>query len=716
MSGSSNRLKKTIDSLHDEMEIAEYAKVGLGNKKRRTPRKQMAERTKKRKRLERQDIAAAGVAEEDVEEEPKTRLRGSRVAMQEGVIQDSLLFKGDEEYGTDEDGDDAGESSDDESDGLDNDEAEDESSSEDEDEGKEAVEDEEGDIEEGDEYDVIDEEEEEEEEDEDVKPLAKAKKPKKVKFSKATKKKEKTVRAKKSVLRDDDGNPIKAAKLHRRKKRKRPMYRMKNFKSQRMVERHGDAIGAHLQGNSHLAIRRLEQLAADAPAAPQVYSSLGMVYEEMLNRDDHTDWKENLEVAKKAYGSYHVNSLLCKKDYMAWVRAADTARDVSDLYSIAMREEGPHEHRKNKLHWVQEALKDYQSADNLKPPGLDIPAKLAASHMELGNLSEALTILTDLKKHPRQTHKTWMLYADLMLRIGHECTQWNKGDEMNPNYMFRRWLRKYSRIFDWQERRLQALSLALESAAGSASCRKIINWTMQRAKEKSKPIALLVDDAAIYDNSRWHVDSYESQQNNEDALDDEAETMVEDGIPRRLLTRTLNLDDARAELLAKNKSELDVFDEETETLGDSEADDRADAREELVKSHRREIMDLVGARLQEKKAVTVDPSRSSDLPVAASCTTVCGIASELIKHCLGLEQFEGGRLVAESVSLYLKERSAMREKRVHANLEFERKQRSTASDVLLNRETYDEVSQQCELVFCTSHQQANLELLFCTER
>jgi hypothetical protein len=377
-----------------------------------------------------------------------------------------------------------------------------------------------------------------------------------------------------------------------------------------------------------------------------------------------------------------------------------------------MREEGPDEHRKHKLHWVQEALKDYQSADNLKPPGLDIPAKLAASHMELGNLSEALTILTDLKKHPHQTHKTWMLYADLMLRIGHECTQWNKGDEMNPNYMFRRWLRKYSRIFDWQERRLQALSLALEAAAGSVSCRKIINWTMQRAKEKAKPIAMLVDDAAIYDNSRWHVDSYESQQNNDDALDDEAETMVEDGIPRRLLKNTLNLDEARAELLAKNKREIDTFDEETETLDQSQADERLDEREELIKNHRRDLMDLVGAHLQGKKAVHADPSRSSDLPVAASCTTVCGIASELIKHCLGLEQFEGGRLVAECVSLYLKERSAMREKRVHANLEFQRKQRSTASDVLLNREAYDEVRQLCNFSSCTLPQQANYEVMF----
>jgi hypothetical protein len=139
-------------------------------------------------------------------------------------------------------------------------------------------------------------------------------------------------------------------------------------------------------------------------------------------------------------------------------------------------------HRDERRWWLEEAKNDYQTADNLKAPGVDIPAKLASVMIELGLISEALTLLTDLKNHPdyESSYKAWLLYADLMLRIGHECRQWNRGVQNTDNYMLRRWLRKLSRSFDWQERRLQALSKALEAACGSKSCSIFMQWPKSR--------------------------------------------------------------------------------------------------------------------------------------------------------------------------------------------------------------------------------------------
>ena len=49
-----------------------------------------------------------------------------------------------------------------------------------------------------------------------------------------------------------------------------------------MAEQHGDALGAHVRGKPGLALRKLRRVAQVAPSAPQIYSSLGMVYEDML--------------------------------------------------------------------------------------------------------------------------------------------------------------------------------------------------------------------------------------------------------------------------------------------------------------------------------------------------------------------------------------------------------------------------------------------------
>ena len=119
---------------------------------------------------------------------------------------------------------------------------------------------------------------------------------------------------------------------------------------------------------------------------------------------------------------------------------------------------------------------------------------------------------------------------------------------------------------------------------------------------------------------------------------------------------------------------------------------RVNEYDEIVSAERGSVVEPYGAKTSLHSEVIVAETRLVTLPVAASCTVVCGIASELIKHCLGLEQFEGGRLVAECVSFYLIKRAAMRKNRVQATLAFERKQSSVASDILLHREVYDEVS------------------------
>ena len=151
------------------------------------------------------------------------------------------------------------------------------------------------------------------------------------------------------------------------------MYRLRNFNSFKMAQRHGDALAAHARGNFALAIQKLKEVARDAPSAPQVYASLGMVYEDMLKesksryleskaRGDaattctipepeeptgETDTQavtqspsitpfipnpllqEQRDLAKKAYGSHHISAVLCKKDFSLWVRSGNCAIDIA---------------------------------------------------------------------------------------------------------------------------------------------------------------------------------------------------------------------------------------------------------------------------------------------------------------------------------------------------------------------------------------------------
>lgn len=684
-SARKERMRKEFDTLHREMEIAEYARTTGGHYRRMVPRSKALSRTKKRKLLEKSDATETAMHVIDHEDQP-SRLRGSKRALDEDVIHGSHIFP-EAERDVESDEDDALESEE---------------------------------IEENDEADLEDVEEQDEEVEEDDNDA------------------EEDI-----AVNDSSKKPARKKGATRPKQRKRQMFRMRNFKSMRMAQRHGDALGAHARGQSRVAVETLEQVAADAPAAPQVYSSLGLVYEGLLSesrskgdrpQEDAASIQQQIDLAKKAYGSYHVAAVLCKKDFTLWVRAADTAGEVASLYTSAMRvpdvsSENLEDYRSEKKKWLEEAKKDYTAADNLNPPGIDVPAKLAVTHIELGNLSEALTLLTDLKnrKPPsneksvtqkfrqrsdfERSYKAWTLYADLMLRIGHECLQWNYGVRTNENYMFKRWLRKYSESFDWQERRLQSLCLALEAAAGSESCRQLVIWTKQRALRNSKNIA---DEEAI----RWGGDAYENAgvvENviqsvntngvNEGVDDSVSKTDISDTGTTNGNADTVQLHDKeyeskkfqseKEELLSRNRAELAALDEEMASNGLTSDSEAVQARQNMIRNHRASIVKLVGefhAKVAAEESTT-NAKVSEPLPISASCATVFELASELMKHCLKLDLYDAGILVADAVSSYFKERASLHERRMALNRTFTHRQQSTDDLVLLNIEPYDDVQE-----------------------
>ena len=380
---SKDEIRQDIETLHKEMELAQYARGTSGNPVRRVPTSQRSERNRKRKALEEEDDE---IMLENIDERPG-RLRGARMAQTQTVLDASQVFFGSQQLEPEEEEQDkeslpakqsqqiVGElsGSDEEGEDDDNEEGED------------------GD---GDEEDADYEEDDGDDEGEE------------------------------GQSGDEDDNnkqtdPTSAKQVNKPMgKRKRKIFRLKNFRSQRMAQRHGEAMGAHARGLPKMAIFKLKQIAAEAPSAPQIYSSLGLVYDGMLKEcqrkyqqaegttepaketdaekdkeDDEDDDKdeendenvyldgeitpdpalaEQLKLAKKAYGAYHIAALLCKKDFSLWVRAADSACEIVELHTqVMLLSDIPDEvreyHRSEKLRWLAEAKSDYQAADNLRP-------------------------------------------------------------------------------------------------------------------------------------------------------------------------------------------------------------------------------------------------------------------------------------------------------------------------------------------------------------
>jgi hypothetical protein len=180
-----------------------------------------------------------------------------------------------------------------------------------------------------------------------------------------------------------------------------------------------------------------------------------------------------------------------------------------------------------------------------------------------------------------------------------------------------------------------------------------------------------------------------------------------DAVSQSAARPDFSLDKAREALLEKNRLELAAFDKETEKRGrrpdSDESRQRAHERSALVDSHRKSVVDHIGMLYQHQAARQSDngykgvANALEPLPIAASCSTVCSIASELMLHCLRIDLFQFGRLVGEAVSSYLKERASLLESRIAKNRSFAQRQKSTDESVLLHLESYDEVS-----VFVTS--------------
>ena len=782
----SERLRETLDTLHREMDVAEYSRTKGGQRKRVTPKELSKGKTRKRKLLEQEDAKA--MEEEDEEESDSdddngdnnnrnktARLRGSRVSLEDAVIEGSLPLaaasrsrQSSQQQGEDEEGGSEDEDEDDSGDEEEEDDDEDAGSGEEE-------EDQEMEEEAGEQRKI-------ETKDAAAAPAKKTRGPYK-KRSAADKKSKK------------DKKPGSNSKKGRRR-----LYKLKNFKSFRMAQRHGDALGAHARGLPQLAIAELKKVARDAPSAPQVYSSLGMVYRDMFvtarnnimaargeNAEEAvlevtegvsekdaaaeevadansnfvpTVYREALDLAKRAYGSYHIAAILCKKDYDLWIRAADTACDIADLmgdisvYNIHAEERDVLLCKKEQEQWYNEAKNDLQTADNLKPPGLDVPIKLASVYMELGHFSEALTLWTDLLQRSSLTeqfrHTAWLLYAECMLHIGHECQQWNAGNEANDNYMFRRWLRKWSSTFDWQERRLQALVLAMEAAAGSNACQHLMAWMRlrdverrqqveKRKKEQERQDAEKKDAVTIAkENSSNNTDNVppanaDAGFEEDDIYPDEMD--IEDTPdPMAPIEGDAEYEAEKELLLQNNELELNTFDQTTanmkQVLGNDNGDDsqsdktsalkeRRDARKKIVAQHQRQMSKMedeykrraaideglaqeagAKAQLQEDSILDLDSQHleasaytdGRSAPLAASCRTITSIAAELMKHLLEMELYKGGRMAGEAVALYMKERAKVHDKKMQDREK--RKQQANPLGSLLLTQTlnYDEVS------------------------
>lgn len=665
------RQRREIESLHQEMEVTGYAKGKTGHRQRKVPRDVSKIRTQKRKLLEAVDDRERAILGEedevtnDNEKDPepriiRKRLRGSKAATENNVIRGSLVFQTSRvsHWSKDASGD--------------NDKNRNYNFS--------GV---------GNECDNEVDEEKEEGQYLNKEFIETDSKDQHVKG-------ESLRSMSPPVISQKQGKSSRSGKST---KKRRKMYRLRNFQSFKMAQKHGDALSLHARGFHKLAIEKLKAVALAAPSAPQVYSSLGMVYEDMLkeSRKRYQEEKTSISsgdipiiqnkkqikdttndkipdplladqriIATKAYGSHHVAAILCKKDFTLWVRAGDSAVDISNVHhDVITLPNLPKElrdyHMFEKRRWQNEALRDYGVADNLKPPGIDVPAKLALMHIELGQLSNALTILTDLKNNPGSdfqcSYRAWMLYSDLMLRLGHESIQWNKGIEKNENYMFRRWLRKFSKVFDWQERRLQALSLALEAAAGTSNTKDFLNWIRSRvAKESMKhEVHNAVQDGPKLSSNEQSLEVDESN-NRETQLEKEK--------------KIVELNQAR---------ELEAFDKTTTEINSSSKSEAAKVREavrkQLLKSHDAAICTLLNEYNEKDQGVCSNNIEQEEkilganadfLTLSGSIRQVCSIASELMKHLHGLQLYDGARLVGDSVSSYMKERARRYDKAMEA--------------------------------------------------
>jgi hypothetical protein len=184
-------------------------------------------------------------------------------------------------------------------------------------------------------------------------------------------------------------------------------------------------------------------------------------------------------------------------------------------------------------------------------------------------------------------------------------------------------------------------------------------------------------------------------------------TTTQIGDPLALLESEFS--EQRQNLVSLNQLELAEFDKETKSMAlpvDSlSSKKRDDERNELTRKQKGKVLQLVGNHLERIKEAKVNEKEKQNsiadsdaadlpsLPMGASCATVCDIASQLTKHCLGLGQYCGGRFVTEAVSTYLRERGNRHELRsVEAEMSLGRGPLDDETILQVKTKPYDEVS------------------------
>jgi len=764
---------EVFQALHAEMELADYATNQSGHKVKKVPRNQANARSAKRKALNDADMEEMAIEADDDEDlgvvnngdksSKRKRLRGSKVAFDDVVLKSMPAMRHASKKPND---DNDGKGKDHEMNDDNNDDNEDEIIADEGDERYEILqevaalgidlgEDESGEEEDDDDDDSNSEYVESSEEDEEQEGEEKE-----VKTKSKPSAKTKSRRAQTSMSKN--GSIVKKKPVKMSKSR-RKMHRLKDFTSQRLAEKHGEAIGAHIQGMSNTAVQKLREVAKAAPGAPQIYRSLGMVFESMVS-DLHEEegnkslgektsasplevLQRRMELAQKAYASYHIASLLTKRDFVLWERSGDAAIRVAELYSEIIDSNvissktltnntkskgfdpsaGVKKWRSDRKLWTEHALSAYQASDNLRPPGVDIPCKLAQTQMSLGNYIDALSILTDLRNKSSQkssegdeaeesndkevvgrsemekSYSCWLLYADLMMKIGYECEQWNEGKSTNQHYMLKRWLRKHAKAFDWRERRLQALCLALEAAAGSASCVELVQWMRKRAEKYHVDIEK--EDAV--------VDNGDDDDNNNDADTNESEMAKKSvGADKDDEPKKATYEEEREKLVNLNKIELEKHDRMTREMnlisGSHIHKDRIASRAALVEKHRTAMKEMALKKFAEDEqnglATNDEQSGVSEkpLPIQGSCATVYDIAALVLRQCIQLKLFNGGLLTVQCVLDYHKERVARHEKKIEQQRANELSLQSKGRGLVQAGFKYDQVSYMC-LFIITSY-------------
>jgi hypothetical protein len=217
--------------------------------------------------------------------------------------------------------------------------------------------------------------------------------------------------------------------------------------------------------------------------------------------------------------------------------------------------------------------------------------------------------------------------------------------------------------------------LALEAAAGSKSCAELSKRMKQRTNQ------LFVDEAGNVDEAKKdesaEIDSEMAVTG--DAKDQQQELKVAAvAESSKLMAETKTYEEERCSLVKRNEIELQKFDWKSNSMnlikGSHVHRDRMAARAALVEKHRESIRELaqrsfdntqqaVNKSQEDAQSQSDVDAEALQLPLQASCATVCQIAALLLTQCVQSKLYDDGLVVARSVLSYYKERIARYQRR-----------------------------------------------------